>query len=905
MRAAGAAAAYVVVGKLAVLLAIPPGYATAVWPAAGVALVAVAAWGRSALPGIALGSFLVNIGTGFDPSSAESMLRSLMVTLIIGGGAALQAWAAVALIRRRAPLPGPLETPREVLAVVVLGGPIACLVSATVGVTTLATAGVLAVRDAPFSWLTWWVGDTVGSVLLAPPLLLGLVTPRPSRRRHVTVAGPLLIGFALVTSLYVVISGWERQRQHNAFRDRAAPLVSVLQERLRSYEDVVVAVAGLFIASDEVSRRDFEVFAAPLLARHPALSGLSWERVITDEERAAYEEEMRRQGYPGFEIVDFPAPGPRRRAARRPRYVPITYALPAADAPDLVGIDISSEPTRRRALELAALRRGPTASAPLRPLQLAGSGLGLLIVAPVEDAGRIRGYTAGVLHITRLIEVRMQRLGLEDVGVALRDLSSPQPTVLHGNPVGATPWLRGEVEVGGRRWEVVLWPSALAPESRRGWAAWTVLAAGLVLVGLLGILTLIITGRTVQAERDAARAGDAERTHRLLLELNELASYRVSVLELEAAIAERLGQRLDVDRCVFHDIDLDNDLATVEADYHRGLGAPSRSPTRLSRYSRETQEALRAGRTVINHDAAVDPRTAATFTEAYQPDELRSYVVVPLFRDGRWKTSLWVARRTPHRWRDDEVELVELVAEKTWAWIEQVRLTHALEDLNQNLERIVEDRTRHLDAAVREREVLLKEVHHRVKNNLQVISSLLGLQAHHVTDPDVRALLEESRGRVHAISLVHEHLYQTRDLARIEGGPYLRALLDNLTATFGAGRRGITVDLDAGGVHLSPSAAIPCGLIVSELVTNAFKHAFPGDRSGRIAVSLRALDGGRLALSVSDDGVGLPAGFDPRRSPSLGLDLCFTFAEQLAAEVSVTGTPGTTFTLTFAPEEPA
>jgi PAS domain S-box-containing protein len=206
---------------------------------------------------------------------------------------------------------------------------------------------------------------------------------------------------------------------------------------------------------------------------------------------------------------------------------------------------------------------------------------------------------------------------------------------------------------------------------------------------------------------------------------------------------------------------------------------------------------------------------------------------------------------------------------------------------------------RELRASLREKDVLLKEVHHRVKNNLQVISSLLSLQAMQLLDPEVREQLLESQNRVQAIALVHENLYRSEDLSHIAFGEYAAVLIADLAHTHGATARGIRMSIDMDDVRFSVDAAIPCGLMLNELVTNALKHAFPESRSGTIAVRLERA-GDRFALSVADDGVGLPPGIDPRAAKTLGFDLVATFAEQLEAEVQVETRAGTRFTISFA-----
>ena len=202
-------------------------------------------------------------------------------------------------------------------------------------------------------------------------------------------------------------------------------------------------------------------------------------------------------------------------------------------------------------------------------------------------------------------------------------------------------------------------------------------------------------------------------------------------------------------------------------------------------------------------------------------------------------------------------------------------------------------------SSLREKEVLLKEIHHRVKNNLQVISSLLNLQARYLPDPAAREIFRSSQHRVQSIALVHEKLYQSADLSHIDFHEYSVALLDNLFETFDAARRGISKTVDIGATRLSVDIAIPCGLIVNELVTNALKHAFPNDRAGTVRVALTEGAGGALDLTVGDDGVGLPEGMDPRKTASLGLDLVFTFADQLDAKVEIERQGGSSYRFRF------
>jgi PAS domain S-box-containing protein len=204
-----------------------------------------------------------------------------------------------------------------------------------------------------------------------------------------------------------------------------------------------------------------------------------------------------------------------------------------------------------------------------------------------------------------------------------------------------------------------------------------------------------------------------------------------------------------------------------------------------------------------------------------------------------------------------------------------------------------------LKASLSEKEVLLKEIHHRVKNNMQVISSLVDLQADEVKDPAIRAIFQDVIYRVRSMAMVHEKLYQSADLARVDFADYTQSLLGYLWRAQGATASGIQLDLNLTPVSLSVNAAVPCGLILNELFSNALKHAFKGRDSGKVIVSVCEDAQGMVRLSVCDDGIGLPPQMNWEQSSSLGLGIVKTLARQLRAEVEVRNAQGTEFALQF------
>jgi two-component system, sensor histidine kinase PdtaS len=206
---------------------------------------------------------------------------------------------------------------------------------------------------------------------------------------------------------------------------------------------------------------------------------------------------------------------------------------------------------------------------------------------------------------------------------------------------------------------------------------------------------------------------------------------------------------------------------------------------------------------------------------------------------------------------------------------------------------------RHIQSALREQTALLKEVHHRVKNNLQVVTSLLGLQSMVIPDPTTRRMFQESQNRIHSMALLHEQLYQSQDISQINCSEYLKGLAGHLFRSYGVSTSRIALAIQAEELHLSMDIAVPLGLVVNELVSNCLKYAFPGGRKGKIKIDLSKCRERPCCLSVADNGVGLAEDVTLWSSKSLGLRLVKMLAEQMDAHVEVNGCRGTKVKLVF------
>ncbi len=235
----------------------------------------------------------------------------------------------------------------------------------------------------------------------------------------------------------------------------------------------------------------------------------------------------------------------------------------------------------------------------------------------------------------------------------------------------------------------------------------------------------------------------------------------------------------------------------------------------------------------------------------------------------------------------------------------EVRVTERtaeLEKINRVLIDEIKERKKvenRLNISLHEKEILLKEIHHRVKNNLQIISSLLALQSNYINDPQILEIFKESQNRIKTIALIHENLYQSPDLSRINMMEYINNLVADLLYSYCANTDKIKTTIQTDDISLNIETAMPCSLVLNELLTNSIKHAFPDNRNGMITVRFKSEIGNQINMEVSDNGIGLPEQFSVNKTKSLGLKLVKNLTKQLNGKLNINSEGGTAVKIIF------
>ncbi|HXT23083.1 MAG TPA: CHASE domain-containing protein, partial [Thermoanaerobaculia bacterium] len=555
----GIALAYFVAARLALLLALPPGYATPFWPAAGLALASLLLWGRGLWPGVFLGSFVANVWTPLASPGGASLEAALAVPFAIAAGAALQAVVGALLVERFAAREGSGSWGRH-LKLVLVGGPVSCVISASAGTLVLLAARLLTRGDAIFSWFTWWAGDSIGVVVFAPLVLLWSDRSLALRRK-VLISLPVAVAFALAVALYVAASAWEQRQLQSALDRRAAIQLQAMKQSLDDYVEALQALRSFFYASEQVTQHEFGEFARGLWLHHPYAQALSWNAVVVRDQRAAFEEAARREGSADFAIRER-GPGASSAglvpAAPRRQHVVIRYVAPEPGNVAALGFDVASDPVRAEALARARDSGDVAATAPVTLVQDAAARSAVVLLLPVyrqaeghhtiESRRRgLRGYVAVALVVHRLLAAAIAGPGPPELWTEVDDRAGGAPLFSNRPATAATSTATtaergaglhaaGPLFVGGRRWNARFWLTPAYLAANRPLQAWSILAAGLLFTGMLGILLLEAAERLSTIEALVSlRTDELDAASSALRDQN-------AVLAAVAASAERLFQ---------------------------------------------------------------------------------------------------------------------------------------------------------------------------------------------------------------------------------------------------------------------------------------------------------------------------------------------------------------------------
>ena len=507
------AASYVLTGALGLLLALPPGYATVIWPPSGIALGMLITGGARLWPGVFVGSFLLNAWHSGVIADSDWNSARAMAAAGIALGSTLQALAGRALLVRFVGLPLRLNTWRDVLRLLALAGPLACLIAASVGVVTLFSLGIVTREAFAANWMSWWSGDMLGVVVFLPLVLLApgsrdQLTWRSAQIGRLPLASLLLMLLPLGLTFYLWKAATENDLQRGAAKFESLTVESekALQNRLASYGSALLGAAGFVQGSDSVSREEWRTYVETIGVREnfPGIHGIGWIQPVGDDALPAFLGAVRADGAPDFTVHP--------QAAGVPNYI-IRYIEPVADNAAALGLNFAFEAQRLAAAERSRDTGRVAMTGRLELVQARGSPAGLVLMYPVYTRGMplltveqrraaLQGWTyAPVIAADFLADLTHGQLS--DFRLSIYDGANARPdaSIYHNEmPPAARPAFtrRMLLPVMQREW-LLVWESTPAFERAESSAnSLFILTGGLVFTALLALLLIVLTARRAE-----------------------------------------------------------------------------------------------------------------------------------------------------------------------------------------------------------------------------------------------------------------------------------------------------------------------------------------------------------------------------------------------------------------------
>ncbi|MBS3964220.1 MAG: EAL domain-containing protein [Methylomonas sp.] len=516
-------------GIVGLWLSPPPVYSSALWPPAGIAVAGLMLCGLRTWPGIWLGALfnqfyaLSRLDTDMD---AVAVLITAVIALGNTGQAVAAVWATRKWLGRGVPA---LDSLAAALSFLVLAGPLACLISPTVGIAGLWFIDAIPSGQLAANWRNWWLGDSLGVLLLTPMIFCLFAHPRSLwRPRLLSVVLPMSVALMALGLMFTRIHQAEQARIQSEFDGQAAAIGQIIGEYAHNALENTQFLQNVFSDSDHINRAEFKRLTHPILGRHPEIQALAWVPKISRSELAGFEARIRAEGHPDFRVNEL---GGDRLVPVQNRevYFPIAYIEPEAANRTVLGLDSASAPDNWQSKQNALAHHAPSVSQRIALLQRSDRQWGVLVSIPLfaessaDEAmatDSVRGFISAALLPQRMVQMALDGFNTDGLTVVVHDLTAPENSreLFHlpsanGNEQGEQV-LRGwqhDFRFSDRTWQIHIRADSLFVKAHTSPLSWVMLIAGLCFTSLLSVLLLTISGQNAYVQSQvAARTGELE-----------------------------------------------------------------------------------------------------------------------------------------------------------------------------------------------------------------------------------------------------------------------------------------------------------------------------------------------------------------------------------------------------------
>jgi PAS domain S-box-containing protein len=495
-------------GYIGTLLNIPPSTASPIWPPAGLALAAMLVYGKVIIPGLFLGSFLVNTYSFLIFSTVESLAPAFITAAVSSLGLSLQASLGAYLVNKYLGKDNPLIEDSKIIYFFVLAAPVSCLTSATVGIIAIFIQGYLSIEDFLLSWLTWWLGDCIGVIIFTPIILAFIAKPKTLWKvRRKLVSYPLLCLFIVVVSMFQYNQKQETTRIASVFERQVNKFHWLLSNEILQHVKTNQVLKSFYDSSQFITEKEFELFTRPFITNKQNIQALEWISYVTSEHRKEYE-----QAESGKKIIlELTQQNEMKPAKEKAEYFPVTYVQPLDTNQQAIGFDIGANPIALKAILEAKETAETVVSDPVQLIQDLDKKMGFVLYSPVFHKNKfdgknnnLKGFTATVFSIDD--EIKNIEIEFPDVHLNIKihqknkklysNFIETKVTELNLFSLQNTK----QIEVANHIWTITYQPSADFYHNQLSLTIWWIFLGGFIITGLTAIGLLMLSGRTLRTE---------------------------------------------------------------------------------------------------------------------------------------------------------------------------------------------------------------------------------------------------------------------------------------------------------------------------------------------------------------------------------------------------------------------
>ncbi|EQC43772.1 CHASE domain-containing protein [Bacteriovorax sp. Seq25_V] len=496
---------YFVFGRLAVLLAIPPGYATAVWPSAGIAFAFMVQFGMRVAPGVFLGSYLLNFVTVLL-SFENVTLSQVMLPAVIGLGAVSHPVIAITLLDIWKIRIKDLINLREIIGVIILGGFCGCILSASFGTFGLFAFEFITLDEFSRNWFTWWAGDTLGVLTFSPITLLLFNNYRTNRSRIFAVGIPLFLAFVVSVFIYIKSSFSALEVERKEFNSKSYEVERAIQYSIKNYTDILMSIKAFYESSEDVTHEDFRDFTRFFFKREKGIQALEWIPVVQHKDRSRVEKQIS-DNYGREVFFTKRVAGKLVKDSNRDFYFPVSYVQPYEGNEVVLGYNLGSDEKRQDALEYAKTNNEIVSTQLIKLVQDNERVPAIILFVPVyyKSSFEFIGYVNGVFKIKDILRSALSEIDLSGVEYILtQDESGTNDPDFVVKSFNQNLDLSKDIllentyrfEIGKKSWTFKSLKTRAYASRNKNWGVWFLLTSSLFFSSLLGVILLIVSGQT-------------------------------------------------------------------------------------------------------------------------------------------------------------------------------------------------------------------------------------------------------------------------------------------------------------------------------------------------------------------------------------------------------------------------